>query len=142
MSRQDQYNVTVSVDGYKQGTFDKMTGGEIDSEELKYKPGAMAPQISLGGSVSVSNINVSRLYDLARDHSGVANQSGAVFLRSRVGKGEVTVTKQPLDVNGAPFGSPIVYTGKLKQVKFPDADSEANSAALVELEISSAGIVG
>lgn len=142
MSRQDQYNVTVSIDGKDQGTWDKMSGGEIDSEELKYKPGAMAPQVSLGGSVSVSNITVSRLYDLARDHSGTAGSSGAAFLKSRVGKAEVTVTKQPLDINGATFGAPIVYTGKLKQVKFPDADSEGNNAAMVELEISSAGAVG
>jgi hypothetical protein len=50
MSRLDQYNVTVSLDGTPLGTFDKMTGGEIDSEETKYKPGGMAPQVSLGGS--------------------------------------------------------------------------------------------
>ena len=136
MSRQDQYNVTVSIDGTDLGTFDKLTGFEIDSEEVKYKPGAMAPQLSLGGSISVSNGNVSRLYDLNRDHSKVP------FLKSKVGKGNVTVTKQPLDINGSPFGEPVVFTGKLKQVKLPDADSESNAAALVELEVSSAGKVG
>lgn len=136
MSRQDQYNVTVSVAGTNLGTFDKMTGGDFDSEETKYKPGAMAPQISLGGSQTVSNIVVSRLYVLERDHS-IIN-----WLKSQVGKGECVVSKQPLDINEHPFGSPIVYQGKLKKVTPPPADSEATTTpGLIELEISTSGIV-
>jgi hypothetical protein len=135
MSRLDQYNVTVSIDGTELGTFDKMTGGNIDSNELKYKPGAMATQISLGGSVEVSNITVSRLYDLLRDHTQMT------FLKSKVGVGTVTIKKQSLDVNGASFGTPITYTGKLKALNPPEPDSESNAAALLELEISTASLV-
>lgn len=136
MSRLDQYNVTVKVGTTNLGTFDKMTGGEIDSEELKYKPGAMATEISLGGPVTVGNITVSRLYDLNRDHGQVPT------IKAAVGKGVVTVTKQPLDVNKAPFGSPIVYTGTLKQLKLPEPDSEGSgTAAMIELEITSTGLV-
>jgi hypothetical protein len=136
MSRQDQYNVTVSIAGSNLGTFDKMSGGEFDSEETKYKPGAMAPQISLGGSQTVSNIVLKRLYVLERDHT-IIN-----WLKSQVGKGEVVVTKQPLDINEHPYGSPIVYQGKLKKVMPPPADSEATTTpAELELEVSTAGIV-
>lgn len=136
MSRLDQYNVTVKVGTTNLGTFDKMTGGEIDSEELKYKPGAMQTEISLGGPVTVGNINVSRLYDLNRDHGLVPT------IKAAVGKGSVVVTKQPLDINKTPFGSPIVYTGTLKQLKLPEPDSEGSgTAALIELEITSTGLV-
>lgn len=135
MSRQDQYDVSVSLDGRNLGTFDKMTGGNIDSTETKYKPGAMAPQISLGGSIEVGNITVSRLYVLGRDHPLVP------LLKQAVGRGSVVVKKQPLDVNANPFGQPVVYTGILKQLTLPEADSESTSAALMEIEVSSAGMV-
>lgn len=133
--RQDQYDVKVSVDGRDLGTFDKLTGGEIDSEETTFKPGAMGARISLGGSVNVGAVTVSVLYDLARIHTLVH------WLISRVGKGSAVVSKQPLDVDGIAFGRPIVYSGKLKQVNPPEVDSESSDAALIELEITPAGTV-
>jgi hypothetical protein len=136
MSRLDQYDVSVSINGTNFGTFDKMTGGDIDSEELKYKPGAMATEISLGGPVTIANITVSRLYVLNRDHPQVATWKAAV------GKGAVTVRKQPLDVNKVPFGNPITYTGTLKSLKLPEPDSEGSgTAGIVEMEVTCNGVV-
>ncbi len=135
MSREDQYSVTVSIDGTDLGVFDKLTGGEVDSEETKFRPGGMQPHVSLGGYKTVNNVTVSRLYDLSRDHLKVP------FLLDRVGKGTATISKQPLDTNGNPFGPPIVYTGKLKQVTLPDHDSESSDAAMIELEFSPSGTV-
>jgi hypothetical protein len=135
MSRVDQYDVSVSINGTNTGTWDKMTGGNIDSSETKYRPGAMAPQISLGGTVEVSNITVSRNYVLTRDHPLVP------FIKGGVGKASIVVKKQPLDVDGHPFGKPIVYTGKLKQLTLPEPDSEGTAAGMVELEVSTAGMV-
>lgn len=136
MSREDQYNVTVSVTigGVTRdlGTFDKLTGGEIDSEETKFRPGGLATTLSLGGSKTVSNVTVARLYDLARDHNNMG------WLMSGVGKGDVVVTKTAIDVDGNAYGRPIVYRGKLKQLIPPDHDSESSDAALFELEVSSA----
>lgn len=136
MSRKDQYSVSVSIDGTDYGVWDTMSGGDVDSDEKKYKPGGMAPEISLGGSRTVNNVKVSRLYDLNRDHPVIKT------LMSLAGLGTATVKKQPLDVNGNTFGAPIVYQGKLKTVTPPDADSESGDAAMVELEVSSAGVVG
>jgi hypothetical protein len=133
--RQDQYDIKVSVDGTDLGTFDKLSGGEVDSEETVYKPGAMGARISLGGSVNVGAVTVSRLYDLTRDHLLVH------WLISRAGKGSAVVSKQPLDVDGNVFGRPVVYSGKLKQVNPPEVDSESSDAALIELEITPAGTV-
>ncbi|HEX3455220.1 MAG TPA: hypothetical protein VHS03_11380, partial [Gaiellaceae bacterium] len=68
MAREDQYDIRVSVDGTNLGTWDVFTGGDLDTTELVYKPGAMAPQISLGGIVTVNQAIVNRLYQLSRDH--------------------------------------------------------------------------
>jgi hypothetical protein len=133
--RQDQYDLKVSVDGQDLGTWDKFTGGEVDSDETTYKPGGMAPRISLGGSVNVGAVTVSRLFDLTRDEPLVH------WLISRAGKGQAVVSKQPLDVDGNVNGRPLVYSGKLKQVNPPEVDSESSDAALIELELTPAGTV-
>jgi hypothetical protein len=135
MSRLDQYDISVFLDGAPLGTFDKMSGGNIDSEEVKYKPGGMAPQISLGGSVTVNNVTVERLFRLDRDPALIPT------LKTRVGKGAVTISRQALDIDGNPFGSPIVWSGKLKQLTFPEPDSESNAAGIFQLEVSSNGTV-
>ena len=135
MSRQDQFNVTVVVDGRNLGTFDRKSGGEVDSEELKYRPGAMAQQISLGGFQNVGNVTVGRLFDLGRDLPDVP------FLTHRAGKADMTIVVQHLDVDGNPFGKPYTYVGKMKQYTPPEHNSESNDAAMVEIEMSSAKLV-
>ena len=135
MSRLDQYDISVTVDNITiPDSFDKMTGGAVDSEETKYKPGGMQPQVSLGGSVTTDNVVVSRLFRLERDIDIVNT------LKGRVGKGNVTVKKQSLTVDGEPKGTPLTYNGKLKRIGFPEPDSESSGAALFEIEVSSAGI--
>lgn len=139
MSRLDQYDISVSLDYNGDhtdlGTFDKMGGGAIDSEETKYKPGGMQPAITLGGSVNVDNVTVDRLFKLDRDLPLLP------ALKAAVGKGQVTISRQSLDVDGHKFGKPSVWQGKLKKLTFPEPDSESSAAALFQLEISSDGIV-
>lgn len=138
MSREDQYNVTVSVTLRNEtrdfGTFDTCEGGEVDSEETKYWPGGLGQQISLGGRRSVGNVTVGRLYDLARDHPNMG------WLAGGVGKADVTVTKTSIDPDGNAFGRPLVYRGKMKQLTPPDHDSESSDAAVYEIEVSSATV--
>jgi hypothetical protein len=141
MSTQNQYDVTVSVDDPngtlgQLGTFDTMTGGEVDSEDLKYRPGGMAATVSLGGTKTVGNVVVGRLYRLNRDHPIIHRMT------QLVGRANVTVSKQPLDADGNAYGQPLVYTGKLKTVTPPEVDSNADDAAVWTMEISSAGTVG
>jgi hypothetical protein len=135
MSRMDQYAVAVEIDGKDEGIWDKQSGGGVDSEETKYKPGGMAKEVSLGGSTNIENVTVSRLYVLDRDHLRVK------AWMSRVGRATVKVSKQPLDVDGNVFGDPIVYTGKLKRCTPPEVDSESSDAGLVEIEVSTSGTV-
>lgn len=138
MSREDQYNVTVSVsyggDTVDLGTFDTFDGGEIDSEETKYWPGGMGQQISLGGRRTVGNVTVGRLYDLARDHPKIG------WVMGGVGKAVVTVTKTSLDIDGIARPNPLVYNGTLKSVTPPSHDSESSDAAQWEMEITSATV--
>lgn len=133
MSREDQYSVSATLNGVNLGVFDKMDGGDVDSDEVKYKPGGLAGELTLGGTVSVSNITLSRLFVLERDLPLVP------VLNAAAGSGDMVISKQSLDVDKNAFGAPTVYSGKLKTVKLPAHDSNSNSAAMIELEISAAG---
>lgn len=135
MSRMDQYAVAVTVGETDLGIFDKMSGGAKDSNERKYKPGGLAPEVSLGGQATVTNITVERLYVRERDHNELP------MLLAAVGKARVSIKKQPLDADGAPYGSPVVYTGVLKQVTPPEVDSESSDPAMLSLEVTPEGAI-
>lgn len=115
------------------GIWDKRSGGELDSEETTYYPGAMADRISLGGRVVPGNNTLQRLFKGDRDQKQLAT------LYKCVGRAEVTITEQPMDVDGNAYGNPIVWTGILKKVASPNRDSESNNPALIEIEISTTG---
>lgn len=134
MLREDTYSVSVMVDAVDLGVWDMKNGGEGDSEETTYKPGGMGAQISLGGSQTTGNVTVAKLYDKAI-HDRVH------WLMGRRGRATMIVTQQPLDADGAAWGRPIVYSGTLKRVSPPDHDSESNSAAKIELEMTPNGPV-
>jgi hypothetical protein len=122
--------VSVSIENIPFGVWDKLEGGAVDSEETKYYPGGMRPQVSLGGRKTTDNITVRRLYRLSRDHDE------AKRFVNWVGSANVVVTKQPMDLDGNPYGLPIVYSGTLKRVEFPDHDSESSDAGLISLEVT------
>lgn len=133
MSRRDQYTVSVSIDGIPLGVFDSQGGGKYGSEDTKYKPGGMVPEVSLGGSKTTDNVTVGRLFRLDRDLPLVPT------IKAKVGSGSVTISKQSMDVNRNPYGTPDVYTGILLSAQFPEPDSTANEAAIMMLEVSVAG---
>lgn len=131
-TRQDTYKVTVDVNGIPWGVWDKMTGGEVDSDETKYNPGGMEDPISLGGRRTTGNLTISRLYRLVRDHDN------AHKLIDGVGKHSVTVTKTVMDIDGHIHdpSTSIVYHGILKRVTLPEVDSESSNAGLIEIEVT------
>lgn len=134
--RQDQWQNTATIDGRPVGVWDTLAGGDVEAEETKYRPGGMASQISLGGTMTVNNVTLARL--VTREDWPLMHQ----LLSSRVGKGVVTVSRQPLDTDGNPFGRPIVYTGKLIHVVPGDTDSNSSDAAVWEITIATEGSVG
>jgi len=112
------------------GVWDKKTGGSVDSEDYKYKPGGMAAQVSLGGTRNIEDVTLTRLYRHERDHLRFQN------LINWTGRAECIVSQFILDVDGNVFGSPIVWRGKLKTTTPPEHDSESNDPAFIELVIS------
>lgn len=135
MFREDLYDVTVTVTGTDgrafSATFDKMDGGDVTAKETKYRAGnGTEDEQTLGGSKSVSNITVSRLYD-------DAFIGWTQWLLAQTGRAKMVVKKQPIDDDGHPYGDALVYTGKLNATKPPKTDSESDAAAVIELEQSS-----
>jgi len=127
-TRQDTWIITVHLDGVSFGIWDKKTGGEVDSDDIKYYPGGMLPPIMLGGKVTTGNVTLQRLYDRIDDHGKINT------LMAAAGRGNVTVAQRPMDPDGNPVGKAITYTGVLKRVSPPDTDSESTTAALYEIE--------
>lgn len=133
--RQDQFQVHLSINNVDYGEWDKCTGGESQANEIKYRPGGMQPEISLGGTVSVSDVVVERLYDISKDGANLA-----AYLAAN-GRAVATVSRQPLDLNGNIAGEPMTWTGIVKNVKLPDADGENNAAALISITVSPNGLI-
>ena len=134
-TREDTWLVTLTLDGRDMGVWDTVSGGEIDSEEAKYRPGGMSPEISLGGSTTIGNLTVGRYLDTARDWPLIK------WLAGRVGKGRGVIGVTPLSTDGVRAGDPLTYGGTLKTVTRPDVDSTGTDAALVELEFTCDGNV-
>jgi hypothetical protein len=135
-TRQDTWQIRMHLSDPQVwlGVWDKKTGGEIDSDETKYNPGAMRDPISLGGKKTVGNITLQRIYDRVDDHDNIMR------LINGVGKRKCRVSVHPMTFFGHNWGKALLYDGVLKRVSLPDVDSESNSAALIEVEITIDGI--
>lgn len=136
-TRQDTWTISVTLNNQiiYGDIFDKKTGGEVDSDDTKYYPGAMGPPISLGGRVTIGNVTLQRLYQPERDHANINDWLQAV------GSGRVDVTQRPRYITGGEFGKMIHYSGILKRVLVPEVDSEASGPAMLEIEVSPDGVV-
>jgi hypothetical protein len=135
-TREDTHILTMSVDGGPNvgtldlGIWDTKEGGEIDSDENKYKPGGMAKEISLGGTKTVGNLTFSRYYDWKRDDAIMS------WMINRVGNGRGTLGIQMLDIHGNPQGGLLTYSGTLKTFTPPDLDSTSNDPAMLSAEFT------
>jgi hypothetical protein len=134
-TREDTWLVTASLEGRDLGVWDTASGGEIDSEEAKYRPGGMGPEISLGGARTIGNITLGRSCDTQRDWPLIK------WLAGRAGAGRGTIGITPLATDGSRAGDPLTYNVTLKTVTPPDVDSTGTDAAVLELEFTVHGEV-
>lgn len=111
-------------------SWDKRSGGGSTANQVQYRPGGSPDRVSLGGAKDVANITLERVFKRERDL--------AVFkmLEPLVGRADVVVSQQTLDNDYLPFGSPLIFTGKLQGVTPPEFDSNANSAAMLSVEVT------
>ena len=134
MGTQQNYNVTVTIDGSIIGTFDNMTGGEIDSESSKHRSGGMGAQKVYGGPKMVGDVTVTRVFDRERDAPELFHR-----LARLVGKGRCTVSKQPLDADGNANYPPIVYRGVLKTLTPGEVNSNSADVDTYDLVVTTEG---
>lgn len=132
--RQDQWSNTVTIDGKPMGVWDTLAGGESDSDETKYRPGGMQPQVSLGGPRMIGNLTLGRL--ISREDWDYMHT-----LMNRTGQAEATVSRQPLDADGNPWGRPMTYRGKVKTCTPGDTNSNSSDAQAWEIVVSPEGSV-
>lgn len=133
--RVDQFLTTLSVDGKPMGVWDTMAGGGRTASTNRYRPGGMSKAISLGGRAATENVTVGRLVrretgdweDLVRLHG------------SRVGKAYGVVSQRPMDLDGNPYGTPLVFRGIVGEVHPPDSNSNEDGEALWTIVIEPEG---
>jgi len=140
-TRQDTFLVNLTVENphdlgqyLNYGVWDTRTGGEIDSEEHLYHPGAMKEPYSLGGRVNPGNIIMSRNFRVGRDLQG---QGGATLQRliDGVGKSRVIVQQFTMDRYRNQHTPAVVWRGTLKRVTMPEHNSESTSdPGMLEIE--------
>jgi hypothetical protein len=63
-------------------------------------------------------------------------------VRAKVGKSSAVVSRQLLDVDGNPYGSPLIYSGILKQVMPGDTDSMKGDPQIWSIVIVPGGQIG
>jgi hypothetical protein len=130
MSTEQQFLVTVQVDGYGDlGIFDKRSGGDSTIAVAKHRPGGMGPEKSYTTLPTYSAITISRVYERVRDHEVIRR------LRNLAGNTLVTISEQPLDGSGNAWGSPTVWRGRLGNVKAGPVDSTSSAVRMFELDM-------
>lgn len=136
LARQDMASISVTLDARDFGSdWQVRNGGAGDVDETKTRLGGMGPLVSLGGPQTTENVVLRKTVD----YDGIWNDIS--WLYARRGKAIANVTEQPLDKNGNAHGKRVTWTGTLKQVTLPDYDANSNDAAMIELEISTDGLV-
>lgn len=130
MSVEQQYSVTVVVNGATIGAFDTYTGGDAIAKSNKHRPGGMGEEKSFVALPSYTDMTVSRVLERQRDWE-LTRQ--LVPLAGRV-LGSVTI--QPLDENGAAWGASRVASGRFLGVKGWKADSNSDAVLMYELDFS------
>lgn len=132
MSTQHDYRVTVSVDGSPIGIFDSRSGGESDSDITAKWTGEGRKVYPARGNVG--DVTVVRGYERERDHE--LSRS----LEKRVGRAAMSVSEQPLDEDGIPWGKPKVWNGKLKSVDTGEVDSDSEDPRDLTLVMTVQGV--
>lgn len=136
MSIEAQWLITATVGGQNIGVWDKFSGGDTSAKVAKHRPGGMGPEVLYRALPTYSNVTISRIYERARDHELVRRLQAI----NAAGESAMVVSKQPLDEDGNAWGSPIVYQGRLSDVKPGTTDSTSDTPTMVEIDLTVATV--
>lgn len=122
-----QRQFLVSVAGVP-GLFASKSGGNTTSEVNRvYNGGSLTPEL-MAAPAQTEDVTAGRPWDPERDAPIVAR------LRPLVGRGRMTVSVQPTDVDLIAIGRPTVYANALLiGVTEPEADADSGDPARLEL---------
>ena len=129
--RKQQFFIQVSVPGVTidSQSWDKASGGGIAPTMVKYAMGGMAPNVAIGGRRERADITVDRAWDDTLI-------SAALALDKASGNTPCTVAITPLKARGKTAGKPLIRTGILGPVTWPEADSSSSDAAMLQISVS------
>lgn len=127
---EQNYLVTVVVNGTALGVFDSWSGGDAVAKSNKHRAGGMGPEKAYASLPSYTDMTVSRVLEPARDWELVRS------LKNLAGDVNASVTIQPLDADGNTWGKPKVYSGMFLGVKDGKVDSTSDAIKMFELDIS------
>ena len=125
--RENNARVTVTVDGVNLGAWEERSGGAATGTTTMYNLAGMGPRVALGGRQEYADNTVRKIKD-------ADITSRLKWLYTRQNKGRMVVAEQPLDDEGMAVGEPMVWRGVLKHVGAPNANSNSDAAAIVELQ--------
>lgn len=126
---EQNYLVSVVVNGQALGTFDAYSGGDAQAKSVKHRPGGMGPEKSYSSLPSYTTLTVSRVLEPARDWELVRS------LTQIAGRVDASMTEQPLDANGVAWGKPKTFTGHFLGVKPGKVDSTSDAIRMFEVDI-------
>lgn len=127
---EQQWLVSLTVDGEDYGVFDSFTGGDVVAPTVKHRPGGMGPEVTYNSLPAFSDVVVGRVYQTNRDHALINK------LHAKAGRKAASVTLQPLDNDGHPWGVARVYQGRLISIKDGKTDSNSNAPRMFEVDIA------
>jgi hypothetical protein len=133
---EQQWLPSLNVGGVDYGIFDRFTGGDVSATVNKHSPGGMGPEVTYLSLPVYADVTLTKVYNTQQDHARIA------ALHNAVGKQLATVTLQPLDDNGNPWGSPRVYQGRITAVKDGQTDSTSNAPRMFEIDIAVETVAG
>jgi hypothetical protein len=126
---EQNFLLTVVVDGQSLGTFDSFSGGDATAKSIKHRPGGMGPEVNYASLPVFSALTVSRVLEPARDWELIRT------LNQKAGRVNASMTEQPLDADGNPWGNPKVYSGAFRGVKPGKVDSTSDNLRMFEVDL-------
>lgn len=130
ISTEQQSLVSLTINTQNFGIWDKRSGGDGVSKEIKYRPGGMGPEETFTSLPSYTTVTLSRVMEFSRDWE--------LFraYEQQAGKLGASISEQPLDASGNPYGNPIVWQGRFLGFKPGNVDSTSDAVRMIEVDIA------